>query len=99
MKNHLRQDECDIWGHDHRLTVLEWARDTVTSYDNFQLFLTGTVLYSNDDTGMSLSSSSTPGIMETISQFIAGTAQSVRTFRQLMDRLPEFIEDVPFVEE
>ena len=37
------------------------------------------------------------GILELIAHFVAGTPQQLRTLRQLIDRLPAFIADVPFV--
>ena len=37
------------------------------------------------------------GILELIAHYIAGTPQQLRTLRQLVDRLPVFIADVPFV--
>ena len=39
------------------------------------------------------------GILELIAHYVAGTPQQRRTLRQLMDRLPVFIADVPFVVE
>ena len=39
------------------------------------------------------------GILELIAQYVAGTPQQRRTLRQLRDRLPAFIADVPFVDE
>lgn len=38
------------------------------------------------------------GILEVIAHYVAGTPQQRRTLRQLLDRLPAFIEDTPFVE-
>ena len=37
------------------------------------------------------------GILELIAHYIAGTPQQLRTLRQLVDRLPALIADVPFV--
>lgn len=37
------------------------------------------------------------GILALIAQYVAGTPQQVRMLRQLIDRLPAFIADVPFV--
>ena len=37
------------------------------------------------------------GILELIAHYVAGTKQQLRTLRQLTDRLPAFIADVPFV--
>ena len=39
------------------------------------------------------------GILEVIAHYVAGTPQQRRTLRQLLDRLPAFIEDTPFVVE
>ena len=39
------------------------------------------------------------GILELIAHYIAGTSQQLRTLRQLVNLLPAFIADVPFVEE
>ena len=38
------------------------------------------------------------GILEVIAHYVAGTPQQRHTLRQLMDRLPAFIADEPFVE-
>ena len=35
------------------------------------------------------------GILELITHYVAGTQQQLRTLRQLMDRLPALIADVP----
>ena len=41
----------------------------------------------------------TSGILELIADYVAGTKHQLRTLRQLIDRLPDFIADVPFIEE
>ena len=38
-------------------------------------------------------------ILELIAQYVAGTQRQRRTLRQLRDRLPAFIADVPFADE
>lgn len=38
-----------------------------------------------------------PGILKVVADYVVGgTPQHVRTLRQLMDRLPAFIKDIPF---
>ena len=90
MRGDLRQGTHDTWRDDRRRTVLSWARDAVTSYDNFQLFVTGTNLFPDDDV---------PEILQIIADYVAGTQPQLRTLRQLMNRLPAFIDDVRFIEE
>jgi len=87
LRNDLQQDidlPYHIWNHDHRLTVLEWARDVVTTHD--------TVVK------LPLAEKKSD-ILESIAQYAAGTPQEIRTLRQLIDRLTAFIAEVPFVEE
>ena len=79
------------WREDKRETVLSWARGAVTTYDNFQLFLTSTSFTFN---GKQL-----PGELESIAHYVAGTPQQLHTLRQLIHHLSAFIAEVPFVEE
>ena len=37
------------------------------------------------------------GILELIAHYVSGTKQQIRTLRQLIERLPAFIADVPFI--
>ena len=85
-------------GYDKRETVLAWARGAVTDHDNFNFFFTGRAIF-EDETGKVLSSSSTPGIVDLMAHYVAGTPAQLRTLRQLSDRLPMYIDDVPFVED
>ena len=106
MRRDLRQDKK--WRADKRLPLLSWAHDAVTAHENFQFFLTGTALFSPDETRTSFSLSSSllvrifngqqqPDILEVISHYVEeNTEQELRMFRQLLDRLPRFIKDVPF---
>ena len=111
----MRRDFCqvqgqgqvgDVWFDERRLALLSWAQDAVTTHDNFQLFLTGTSLFSRGDetstTSLSLSASllvrifngqQQPDLLELISQYVVEprTQHQVRTLRQLVDRLPTFI--------
>ena len=87
MRSDLRQGR--IWREDRRRTVVSWARGAVTTHDNVTVLLTGMNLFSDEEL---------PGIIELIAHYVAGSQQQLRTLRQLMDRLPTFIENVPFVE-
>ena len=87
MQRDLRQQRN--WRDDRRRTVLSWARDAVATYDQFQLFVTGTILFPDEEV---------PGVLEIIADYVAGTQPQLRTLRQLIDRLPAFIDDVPFIE-
>ena len=89
MQRDLRQEDERNWRDDRRRTVLSWARDAVATYDNFQLFVTGTILFPDEEV---------PEVLEIIADYVAGTQPQLRTLRQLIDRLPAFIDDVPFVE-
>ena len=100
MRRDLRQDEHDEAC--RRLNVLSWARDAVKIYNNIQLLLKGSLIVPS-----SSSSSSSPlakfngasEIFDIVAEY-AGcpTAQELRIFRQLIDLLSAFIDDVPFVE-
>ena len=106
MRRDLRQGRN--WCFDRRLPLVSWAHDAVTAHENFQFFLTGTALFSPDETRTSFSLSSSllvrifngqqqPDILEVISHYVEeNTEQELRMFRQLLDRLPRFIKDVPF---
>lgn len=106
MRRDFRQRH--IWRGDTRLPILSWAQDAVTTHDNVShnvtLFLTGTIhRRPKKQMKVSLSSCSSPlmqfngkyGILELITHYVAGTQQQLRTLRQLMDRLPALIADVP----
>ena len=94
---------------DHRRAILSWAHDAVTAHDNFQLFLTATPLFSRDETRTSSSSSLSssllvqifhrhqpPDILKVIAQYVEeNTEHELRTFRQLLDRLPRFMNTHP----
>ena len=86
------------WGYDKREALLAWARNTVTDHENFQFLFMERVLF-EDDTGKVLSSSSTPGIVDLMAHYVAGTPEHLHTLRQLLDRLEVYIDDVPFVED
>jgi len=75
------------WRDDKREPLLLWAQDVVTDHDNFRLVLTGTILFPDDEV---------PEMFELIAQYVGGTPQQLRTLRQLIDRLGEFIDDVRF---
>ena len=99
MRRDLRQ--IRIWNGDRRSTVLSWAHDAVATHENVvQLLVTGTIVRSNSqESSLLVKFKGTSGILELIARFVSGTKQQLRTLRQLMDRLPAFIDDTPFVEE
>ena len=72
------------WDLDAWRTVLSWAQNVVTAHDNSELFVSGTIIFPDD-------------ILEIMSDYVAGTQQEVRTLRQLIERLPAFLPEVPFV--
>ena len=90
MRRDLGQNHYENQQDDRRLTVLLWAQDAVTLHDNVQLCLTGAILTIDNEL---------PCILELIAHYIAGPPQQVRTLRQLIDLLPAFIDDKPFIEE
>ena len=100
LRRDLRQEDDDNWDHDRRLNVLSWARNAVIIYNDIQLLLKGALVVPS-----SSSSSSSPlakfngasEIFEIVAEY-AGcpTAHELRIFRQLIDLLPAFIENVPF---
>ena len=87
MRSDLRQGR--IWREDRRRTVVSWARGAVTTHDNVTVLLTGMNLFPDEEV---------PEVLELIAHYVVGTQQQLRTLRQLIDRLPAFIDDVPFVE-
>ena len=99
MRNDLRPH--DYWRDDKRLPILSWARDAVTNHDNVQLLVTGTLVSSSS------SSSSAPlvifqgnvDILELVAAYVETTPkpQELHILRHLINLLPTFIEDVPFV--
>ena len=107
-KNLRPLDNCS-WEEDKRRAILSWAQDAVTAHEHFQLFVTGTPLFSRDDTRTSSSSLSSsllvrifhrhqpPDILEVITHYVEDTEQDLRTFHQLLDRLPRFIHHARFV--
>ena len=100
MRRDLRQEVYANWQDDKRLTVLSWARNAVATHDTVvELLLTGMIVRSNQTSSSLEVFKGTSGILELIAHYISGTPQQLRTLRQLIDRLPAFIADVPFVEE
>ena len=103
LRRDLRQEDDDNWDHDRRLNVLSWARNAVIIYNDIQLLLKGALVVPSSS---SLSSSplakfnGASEIFEIVAEY-AGcpSAHELRIFRQLIDLLSTFIDDVPFVEE
>ena len=97
MRNDLRQLH---WNNDRRLPLLSWARDAVTTHDNdVKILLTGMIVSSKQTSSSLAIFNGKSGILKLIADFaVAGTPIELRTLRQLADRLPPFIADVPFVE-
>ena len=107
VRREFRIGEAWYWEDDERLPVLLWARNAVKIYNNIQLLLRGVrVVPLSSSSSSSLSSSplekfnGTSEIFEIVAEY-AGcpTAHELRIFRQLIDLLSTFIDDVPFVEE
>ena len=100
MRRDLRQDqENDDWSYDHRETVLTWAQTSVANHDNVvKVLLTGMILRSNQTLSPLVVFKGTSGILELIADYVAGTKHQLRTLRQLIDRLLDFIAEVPFVD-
>ena len=73
---------------DKREDILAWAQDAVITHDNFQIGLTGTILFPDEDV---------PEVLRIIADYVVGTPQQIRTLRQLTELLPRFLNDVPFV--
>lgn len=95
---------------DQRLDVFEWAQDTVATRDNvLKLLLTGLIDRRHPKNTYATRSSQNvssltvfktfQGILELILHFAVGTPQQLRTPRQLIERLPIFMREVPFVRE
>lgn len=80
-----------------RLRVISWARDTVTTHDNdVQLLLTGMITSSKRMASPLAIFNGQSGILKLIADYgVAGSPQQLRALRQLLDRLPAFIKDVP----
>ena len=111
MRIDLRQEIGDHWQEDKRLTVLAWAQTSVAAYENVNVFLTGTLVSASSSSVCATRShkrrkvSPSPlvifngksGILELIAHYSAETPQQLRTRRQLVNLLPAFIADVPFV--
>ena len=96
----MRRDflQSRFWRDDKRLPILSWAQDSVARHTKVvQLLLTGTIVRSNQTSSLLGMFKGKSGILELIAHYVAGTKQQLRTLRQLTDRLPAFIADVPFV--
>ena len=94
------------WEDDERLEILSWARNAVKIYNNIQLLLRGVLVVPSSSSSLSSLSSSplekfngTSEIFERVAEY-AGcpTAHELRIFRQLIDLLSTFIDDVLFDE-
>lgn len=107
-------DDGRCWKDDKRRALLLLTRDTVATHDKVvTVLLTGTILSassvrrhpksqeyatsSNQESALVVFNGKS-GILELIADYAVGTQQQARTLRQLMDRLPAFIANVPFVE-
>ena len=98
MRHDLNQEVGDNWQDDRRLPLLSWARDAVTNHDTVvKVLLTGMIVRSNQTSSSLEVFKGKSGILELIAHYVVGTPHQVRTLRQLIDRLPAFIVDVPFV--
>ena len=98
MRHDLNQEVGDNWQDDRRLPLLSWARDAVTNHDTVvKVLLTGMIVRSNQTSSSLEVFKGKSGILELIAHYVEGTPHQVRTLRQLIDRLPAFIVDVPFV--
>ena len=100
LRQQFREEGGDEWQDDKRLPILLWAQDAVATYDNVvQLLVTGTIVRSNnEESSLLVTFKGTSGILELIARFVAGTQQQLRTRRQVLDHLSNFIDDTPFVE-
>ena len=96
----LRQEIGDNWQEDKRRTVLTWAQTSVANYETVvKVLLTGMIVRSNQTLSPLVVFKGTSGILELITHYVSGTKHQLRTLRQLIDRLPDFIAYVPFLEE
>jgi len=98
MRRDLRQEASD-WSYDHRETVLAWAQTSVANHDNdVQLLFTGMIASSKQTASPLEIFNGNSGILKLIADYgVTGSPQQLRTLRQLIDRLPAFIDDTPFV--
>lgn len=108
----MRKDLCpkSFWYCDNRPKLLSWAEDVVTTHSNVRLFLKGTCITSPSSSyetrNKKRKTSPSPlvtfngksGILELIADHVGNPkANDLRTVCQLIDLLPAFIEDTPFI--
>ena len=102
MRRDLRPygSDWNYWDHDERETVLAWAQTSVANHDHaVQSLFTGMIASSKRTASPLAILNGNSGILKLIADYgVTGYPQQLRTLRQLIELLPAFIDDTPFVE-